>query len=148
MSISKIPLPDRGQPIDVTWLYTVANTVNEIENELSSATYNYTTVTTRDNGVQQVQTRASKIVASYVDVTINKNVTVASPEPFHFDYSGFKYPPIVTATIVNRGTSVIGNDAVPIINSITTSRVDGVIQFNTGGLTTITVNLIAVGIPA
>lgn len=146
--MAKIPLPDRGQPLDVTYIYQIANAVNEVSNEISSATYNYTTISTRDAGNQTIQTRAAKIIGSYVDIATNESVTAGTTKPFYFTYSSdFKYPPIVTATVVNRGTSDIGDDVTVVIRSVTTSRIDGVVKFNSSGQVTTSVNLLIIGIP-
>ena len=146
--MAKIPLPDRGQPLDVTYIYQIADAINQVSNEVSSATYNYTTVTTRDAGDQVIQTRAAKIVAGYIDIATNESVTAGTTKPFTFSYnSDFKYPPIATATVVNRGTSDIGDDVTVVIRSITTSRIEGIVKFNSAGQVTTTVNITAIGIP-
>lgn len=146
--MAKIPLPDRGQPLDVTYIYQMANAINEVSNEISSATYNYTTVSTRDAGNQVIQTRAARIIAGYVDIVTSESVTAGTTKPFSFSYpSDFKYPPIATATVVNRGTSDIGDDVTVVIRSITTSRIEGIVKFNSSGQVTTTVNITAVGIP-
>jgi hypothetical protein len=146
--MAKIPLPDRGQPLDVTYIYQIADAINQVSNEVSSATYNYTTVSTRDAGDQIIQTRAAKILAGYIDITNNESVTAGTTKPFTFSYNAdFKYPPIATATVVNRGTSDIGDDVTVVIRSITTSRIEGIVKFNSAGQVTTTVNITAIGIP-
>jgi hypothetical protein len=146
--MGKISLPDRGQPLDVTYLYQIANAINDVSNEISSATYNYTTVKTRDAGNQTIQTRATRIVAGFVDVVLNESVTEGQTKPFTFSYpSDFKYPPIATATVVNTGTSDVGDNVTVVIRSITTSAVEGIVKFNSAGQVTTTVNITAVGIP-
>jgi hypothetical protein len=146
--MAKIPLPDRGQPLDVTYIYQIADAINQVSNEISSATYNYTTVSTRDAGDQVIQTRAAKILAGYVDITTNESVTAGTTKSFTFSYSAdFKYPPIATATVVNRGTSDVGDDVTVVIRSITTSRIEGIVKFNSAGQVTTTVNITVIGIP-
>lgn len=146
--MAKIPLPDRGQPLDVTYLYQIASAINDISDEVSPATYNYTTISTRDAGPQVIQTKSARIIAGYVDIVNNESVTAGSTKPFSFSYSSdFKYPPIAIATVVNGGTSDIGDDITVVIRSTTTSRVDGVIKFNSSGQVTTTVNIMLIGIP-
>ena len=96
-----IPLPDRGQPLDVTYIYQMANAINSLASQISSAADNYATVYTRDAGKQQVKTSATKVVAGYYDVINNQSVQANQIIPFNITYADFKYPPIVTATIVN-----------------------------------------------
>ncbi len=146
--MAKIPMPSRGQPIDVTYLYQMANAINDVSNEISSATYNYTTISTREADNQTIPTRSAKIIGSYVDIARDESVTAGTTKPFYFTYSSdFKYPPIVTATVVNRGTSDIGDDVTVVIRSVTTSRIDGVVKFNSSGQVSTSVNLLIIGIP-
>jgi hypothetical protein len=146
--MGKISLPDRGQPLDVTYLYQIANAINEVSNEISSATYNYTTIQTKDAGTQVIQTRAARIVAGYVRIFSNESVTEGQTKSFRFPYSSdFKYPPIATATVVNEGTSDVGDSVTVIIRSITTSEIEGVVKFNAAGQVSTGVNITAIGIP-
>jgi hypothetical protein len=143
-----IPLPDRGQPLDVTYIYQLANSINALATQISNASDNFTTVYTRDAGVQQIKTNSAKVVAGYFDVIQNLRVEAGQTIPFNFTYSDFKYPPIVTATLVNNGTNEVAYDAQVVIRSTTESRVDGVVKFNTSGdNVNVTVNIVAVGIP-
>jgi hypothetical protein len=143
-----LPLPDRGQPLDVTYIYEVANAINNLSNDISSATYNYTTINTREVAEQTIQTRAARIFAGYVDIANNELVTAGSTKAFSFPFpSDFKYAPIATATVVNLGESNIGDDVSVVIRSITTSRLDGIVKFNRSGNVTTSVNITAIGIP-
>ena len=44
--MAKIPLPERGQPLDVTYIYQLAETINDLSTQLSSATYKTTSIDT------------------------------------------------------------------------------------------------------
>jgi hypothetical protein len=143
-----IPLPDRGQPIDITYLYDIVNTINDISNQISDATTDYTTIYTRDSGPQRIQTKGARIIGAYVDIISNDTVTAGSSKSFSFEYtSDFLYPPIAIATVVNRGLSDIGDDVIAVIRTVTTSRVDGIVKFNKNGTVSTSVNLILIGIP-
>lgn len=146
----KIPLPDRGQPLDVTYIYQIANAINDLSNSISSATDNYTSIKTRDNGVQTSKTAQVKINAAFYDITNNETVIANATKSFSYDFDGvFKYPPIVTATVVNNNANqTSGDDISVVIRNITTSKVEGVVKFLVGGPVTTSVNIIAIGIPA
>jgi hypothetical protein len=147
--MAKVPLPDRGQPLDVTYLYQIANALNDAVDTISTATYNYTTVDTRGVGKEDVKNSNAKVYAAYKDIVTNETVSGNTTKTFSIDFaSEFKYPPIVTATAVNTGTSTIGNDVFAIITSISTSRVDGIVRFNSSGSVSTSVNIIAIGLPA
>ena len=148
--MAKVPLPDRGQPLDVTYLYQIANAVNDLADDISTATYNYTSVDTRSGvGRQDVKNNNAKFYASYQDIVTNEQVSANSTKTWAIDFaSNFKYAPIVTATAVNTGGSTVGNDVTVTITSTTTSRVEGIIRFNSSGTLSVSINVIAIGIPA
>lgn len=143
-----IRVPERGIPLDVTYLYELANAINNISSEVSSATYNYTTVKTREASDQSIKTSEARIVAGYVDVVNNENILAGTTRSFSYDYpSDFKYAPIATATPINTGNTSVGNDVTIVLTSITTSRVEGQIKFASTGTMSISVNLMVIGIP-
>lgn len=147
--MAKVPLPDRGQPLDVTYLYQIANALNDAVDTISTATYNYTSVDTKGIGRQDVKNSNAKIYATYVDIVSNETVSSNTTKTFNINFaSEFKYPPLVTATPINAGGTV-GNDVLVVINSVTTSGVTGTVRFNSSGqVTNISVNVLAIGLPA
>lgn len=147
--MAKVPLPDRGQPLDVTYLYQIANALNDAVDTISTATYNYTSIDTRGIGREDVKNSNSKIYAAYKDIVTNETISGNTTKTWSIDFaSEFKYPPIVTATAVNTGTSTIGNDVFAVITSVSTSRVEGIVRFNSSGNVSTSVNIIAIGLPA
>jgi Flp pilus assembly protein TadG len=147
--MAKVPLPDRGQPLDVTYLYQIANALNDAVDTISTATYNYTSIDTEGIGREDVKNSNAKIYAAFNRVTTDETVSSNTTKPWTINFaSEFKYPPIVTATIVNSGTSTVGNDVTVVVTSITTSSVQGVVRFNSSGQVSTTVHAIAIGLPA
>jgi hypothetical protein len=144
-----VPLPDRGQPLDVTFIYGLANEINKIADNISTATYNYTTIDIRGIGKRDVKNNNAKFFAGYIDVINNETVTANTSRQFTLNFdSDFKYPPVVIAAAVNTGTSDVGNDVFAVINSVSTSSVTGVVRFNSSGSKVgVAVNIIAIGIP-
>ena len=145
--MAKVPLPERGQPIDVTYIYELAKAVNDLSSQVSSATYKTTTVSAGTAGNQNVKTSEAKFVGGYKEVTTKTDVGVAQEVKFDFSYSDFKYAPIVTATPLNVGGTTAGSDVSIILKTVTTSRVTGTIQFRSNGNASVAVNLIIVGVP-
>ncbi|MFY9240331.1 MAG: hypothetical protein WAO78_15920 [Roseovarius sp.] len=147
--MAKVPLPDRGQPLDVTYLYQIANAVNDLSDSISTATYNYTSVDTRTVGRQDLKNNNAKLYAGYVDVVTDETVFANTTKPWSINFaSDFKYIPIVTATPVNTGTSTIGNDVTITITSVTTNAVNGIVRYNSSGNVSTSVNIFAIGLPA
>jgi hypothetical protein len=146
--MAKIPLPERGQPLDVTYIYQMANAVNQLSDQVSSATYNYTTIDTQSAGKQSVKTSETRMVGGFITVANNSTVTAASTKDFTYNFpTDFKYTPIVTASAVNSGRTSAGEEVSVVITDVTRSSVSGLVRFNAGGNVTTVVNLIIIGIP-
>lgn len=144
--MSKIPLPERGQPLDLTYIYQIANAVNEISSELSPSVYKYVTIDS-DVGKQGLRASETRFIAGFYKFNSNTEVSAGNSESFTYDFpTDFKYPPIVTATIENTGSDA-GNDVSVVLNSVTTSNIKGTVKFNVGGKVSVRVNIIAVGVP-
>lgn len=146
--MAKVPLPERGQPLDVTYIYQLAETINDLATQVSSATYNYTTIDTISAGKQSVKTSDTRVIGGYVEVANNSTVSAGNEKTFTYDFpSDFKYAPIATATPVNLGNTPAGQNVTVILKSITTSRVEGVVRFGASGDLSLAVNLVVIGIP-
>ena len=146
--MAKVPLPERGQPLDVTYVYQLANAINDLSTQVSSATYNYTTVDTISAGKQSIKTSEARMIGGYVEVANNSTVTASSEKTFAYDFpSDFKYQPIVTATAVNIGNTPAGQNVNVILKTVTTSRVEGIVRFGASGDLSLAVHLIVIGIP-
>lgn len=147
--MAKVPLPDRGQPLDVTYIYQLVDTINDLSTQVSSSTLSYTSVDTPSAGKQNIRTPQAKIVGGIVSVANNSTVNAGNEKTFTYNYgSGFKYPPIVTASIINSSTGTsAGKNVTLVLNPPTQEEVSGVVRFNESGEVTLSVHLIAVGIP-
>jgi hypothetical protein len=150
--MARIPLPERGQPIDVSYIYQITNAVNQLSDQVNSAGFNYTTIEVPGVGKQNIKTSESRIIAATISVSNNVQQDVGSVREFTYAYNGnFKYPPVATATIVNNNavgsTGNAGDNAIVTLTDINTNSLSGLVRFNTGGNVTTSVNLIIVGIP-
>jgi len=146
--MAKVPLPERGQPLDLTYIYQLVDTVNNLSTQVSSATYNYTTVDTVSAGKQSIKTSEARVVGGYVEVANNSTVSAGNEKTFSYDFpSDFKYSPIASATAVNIGNTPAGQNVNVILKSVTTSRVEGIVRFGASGDLSLAVHLIIIGIP-
>ena len=146
--MAKVPLPERGQPLDVTYIYQLADTINDLSTQVSSGTYNYTTIDTVGAGKQSIKTSEARMIGGYVEVANNSTVSAGNEKTFSYYFpTDFKYQPIATATLVNIGNTPAGQNASVILKTITTSRIEGVVRFGASGDLSIVVNLIVLGIP-
>jgi hypothetical protein len=146
--MARIPVPERGQPLDLTYVAQIVNAVNEMSSEISPAVYKYVTVDTPSAGKQSVRASEARFVAGFVQVANNSSVNAGNEKTFSYSFpTDFKYPPIVTATLVNIGNTSAGKDVSVVITGVTTSSIDGLVKFNISGDVSAGVNLIAIGIP-
>jgi hypothetical protein len=146
--MAKIPLPERGQPLDLSYIYQVANAVNELSNDVSPSVYKYVTIDTPSAGKQSVRAGEARIIAGYVEVANNSTVTAGNEKTFSYDFpTDFKYAPVATATVVNIGNTPAGKNVNVVLKSVTTSRVEGIVRFNTSGDLSVAINMIVIGIP-
>lgn len=144
--MAKVPLPERGQPLDVTYIYQLADALNDVSAQVSSATYNYTSVDTLTSGKQTRKTSEARIVGRISALPSNVNVTAGEKLTFTAQFDGdFAFAPIVSATPVNLGGSA-GNDVSVTVTSVTTGRVDGIVTFNTAGQVSVVVHVLAIGV--
>jgi len=144
-----VPLPERGQPLDVTYIYALAEALNGVATQVSSASSNYTSIDTTTGAARQtLKTSESRLIGGYLTVVNNTTVVASDEREFGYDFSpNFKYPPIVTVTPVNIGNTPAGQNVSVLLKSVTTSRVEGVVRFGTSGDVSVAVNLIAIGVP-
>lgn len=146
--MAKVPLPERGQPLDLTYIYQLVDTVNDLSTQVSSATYNYTTVDTGSAGQQNIKTSESRFIGGYIEVANNSTVGAGNEKTFEYVFpSDFKYAPIASATALNIGNTPAGQNVNVILTRVTTSRVEGVVRFGASGDLSLAVHLIIIGIP-
>jgi hypothetical protein len=146
--MAKVPLPERGQPLDVSYLYQLTNALNQLSDQVSTATYNYTTIDTFSAGKQNIKTSEARMIGGSITVASNSTVTASTTKAFSYSFpSDYKYTPIVTASPINTGKTSAGENVSVVLTDITRSSVNGIVRFNASGDVSIIVNLIIIGIP-
>jgi hypothetical protein len=147
--MSKLSLPQRGQPLDLAYLYDIAKVVNELSSQISPSTSKTVTIDTTNAGTQTLKTSEAKIIGGYIEVYNNTNVSTGNEKSFIYNFSDdYKYAPIVTATPVNVGNTTAGKNVSVVIKTVTTSKVEGYLTVNASGDVTIGVNLLIIGVPS
>ena len=128
--MAKVPLPDRGQPLDLSYIYQLAEAINNLSNQLSPVNAKYTTIDTVSNGKQTVRTSDSRVVGGFINLTNSSVSTPGGEQEFTYSFSDFAYAPIVTATpiVTDTNNTQASKDVTVILTSVTTSRVDGVVK--------------------
>ena len=145
--MAKVPLPERGQPLDVTYIYQLAEAVNDLSTSISDATYNYTDVDVVGAEKKSLKTSDTKFIARYKSIANNETVTAGQEKSYSIDYSNFKFPPIVTLSIVNTSGTTAGSNTTVVLTSVTTTQAGFTVRYGVSGTATIGINLIAIGVP-
>ena len=146
--MAKIPLPERGQPIDVSYVYQITNAINQLSDQLSTTGYNYTSIDTTSAGKQDIKTSEVRMIGGSVNIPAGQALA-GSTKTFEYAFNAnFKYTPIVTATVVNTGgVNTAGDGATVVLTSVDANGLTGLVRFDTAGNASTTVNLIIIGIP-
>jgi hypothetical protein len=146
-----IPVPERGQPLDLSYIYQLANAVNQLSAQASYSSNKFSSIETSaaNVGRQDVRITDSRIVAGYYELSPTTDITAGSTASFSYNFpaANFKNPPIVTATPINVSGTESGGNVSVVLTLITTSRVEGVVRFGASGTASIGINIIAIGIP-
>jgi hypothetical protein len=138
----KIQYPERGQPLDIDYLYQMAKSINNLNDKMAGSK----TLSSIFDGTSQLSL-STNMIRFY---SVQKNLSISTVAAgrteditINFD-TAFTKPPVVTCTIQNN-TSSIGNNAIVTVSTITTSNVKLSVLFNKAGAVNITLNVIAVG---
>jgi hypothetical protein len=146
--MAKLPLPERGQPLDVAYIYQVVNTINELSTQVSPATHKYVTIDTPNLGKQSVKASEARIIGGYKEVANNATYNSGQQVSRSYEFgTDFKYVPVVTATPINIGGTEAGKNVSVVLTAVSTSKVDFNVTFNSTGDLSIAVNFLIVGIP-
>jgi hypothetical protein len=141
--MAKVPLPERGQPIDVAYIAQITNAVNELSDRLVTTGYNYSTISGRD-----IETSDLRIVATSLSVSSGSSQTADKTVTFTFPYGiNFQFTPIATATILNTGRTEAGDATTVVLTDVNAHSLSGLVRFQKTGNVTANVNLIIAGIP-
>ncbi len=142
-----VPLPDRGQPLDLAYIYQLAQGINNLSAQLSPTTAKTTTVSIGPNQTKSVRTSDSRVVARIK--TVDNGSSTAGDIPFNFNYEDFAYAPVVTVTAKasSDSGSEASKDVSVVLTSVTTNRVDGIVRFGSNGVASVDIHAIVVGIP-
>lgn len=148
--MAKVPLPSRGQPLDLTYIYQLASGINDIASQLSPTTARYTSIDLDENRTtERIRTSDSRIVGGYTVVQYDSATNPGGQVAFQYQFTDFAYVPIVTATPILLGdtTTQAGADISVVLTKVTTGLVEGIVSFNTIGNASVGLNLLIIGIP-
>jgi hypothetical protein len=146
--MARVPLPERGQPLDVSYIYSLAQAINDIAVQVNQDSSNFSTVYSSGMGNQNLKTGDARFVGTTQQVVSGENVIAGNTKDLTYNFpSDFKYIPIVTISPLNVGKNDAGSNVTVSLKEVTTSRVDYTVRYNTTGTISLSVNIITIGIP-
>jgi len=146
--MAKIQIPERGQPLDVSFIGELAQALNDLSEQVSPSINKYVTIDTETVGKQSVKASEARIIGGYAVVA--NNATYSNGDQISRTYefgTDFKYAPVITASPINLGGTNAGKNVSVVLTSVTTSKVDYVVTFNSTGNLSVAVNFVIIGIP-
>jgi hypothetical protein len=139
--MAQIELPDRGQPLDISYLFRIAQEINRVSESIGTT---LSKIKYRDTSTPS-QTPTSNLVF-YAETLkiVDGNLSVQSNTPATFDYSGiFKTTPVVICSV----TAITGVSALyPVLDGVTQNGCNvKVFSSATSGAFNADVSIIAIG---
>ena len=146
----QLPIPQRGQPLDVSYINDIVSTVNEVITSTSTKPANVVLVNNKVNNTKNsIAIPKAHIYAEVFNVA-NASTVVAGDEKstdVNFPYP-FISPPVVVATPWNKGGSdTAGKNVSVYVSDVNTSKATIVTKFSSNGSATVDVNVLVIGIP-
>jgi hypothetical protein len=140
--MAKIPLPERGQPIDVSYIAQITNAVNDLSDQIVTTGYNYSTVRNTDILTNNLRIIAGTAIIPEGPQTADNTIT------FNFPYNlNFQSTPVATATILNNDRTDAGNSATVVLTNVNANGLTGIVRFQKTGNVSAEIQIIVVGIP-
>lgn len=143
----QISPPERGQPLDIDYLYEIAESINDINNQVSSTSNAESRIAGADSSrTDAVKTSSIKFYAAQIPVAAGKvssgGITTA---PIRFP-SNFAYPPIVTITPIIQNYKDESKNCIATIENVTTAGADIILTFTKdANQVDVDVHVIAIG---
>jgi len=152
--MSRIPVPERGQPLDLSYIYTIAQAINELSEKGSALTQSNNFYHKSSNGGQSAYSSklyAAQVYTTYLeiasDTTVNagneKSITISFPPEVTFANT-----PIVTATPVALNDNEANKAVTVVLSNVDPSGYTVTAKFGTAGKVSVGINVIAMGLPS
>ena len=142
----QISPPERGQPIDVDYLYEIVSAINTINQQITTTSNAESRVSgATPTSTDAVKTSSLKFYASQITVPggrrdADQTDTVSVDFPF-----SFQFPPVVTATPIVQASDEQSKNVILTIKNVTTTKVDVLLTYKKSGQVDVDIHLIAVG---
>ena len=143
----KLPTPQRGQPLDVSYVSSIVEAVNDIYSKTANTANNNTTISTASTQTKNSAAIINSAIWGFTERVANAATVTAGQEfPFSVNFN-CKYTPVVVATPWNVSGTDAGKNASVYISSVTNTSATLVAKFTSNGIATLDVNVLVIGIP-
>ena len=143
----QLPIPQRGQPLDVSYINDIVTTINTLITDTSTKPSNTTLIVSGDTKKSSPTSKAH-IYGETKNIANATAVTAGQEASFDINFSyPFATAPIVVATPWNKGGTDSGKNVSVYVSDVTTSKATIVAKFSSNGSATVDVNVLVIGIP-
>ena len=139
--MAQIELPDRGQPLDISYLFRIAQEINRVSELVASSV---SKIKYRDTSTPSQVLTSNIVFYAETQKIVDANLSVQPNAPASFDYSGiFKTTPVVTCSV----TSITGvSNLYPVLSAVTQNSCQvNVFSSATSGAFSADISIIAIG---
>ena len=139
--MAQIELPDRGQPLDISYLFRIAQEINRVSELVASSV---SKIKYRDVPTPSQTSTSNLVFYAETLKIVDGNLSVQSNTPATFDYSGiFKTTPVVVCSV----TAVTGVSALySVLDGVTQNSCNvKVFSSATSGTFSADISIIAIG---
>lgn len=139
--MAQIELPDRGQPLDISYLFRIAQEINRVSELVGTS---LSKIKYRDNSTPSQLPTSNLAFYAETQKIVDGNLSVQSSTQVQFDFSGiFKTTPVVLCSV----TSITGvSNLYTVLGTVTQNGcVANVFSSSTSGAFSADVSIMAIG---
>lgn len=142
--MARVPIPQQGQPLDLAYIATLANAVNQLSEEgaVLAQGNNFILKGRLTDTPSSYKLYSAQIIAQEIIFVAGTSDTLE--QTVSFSPYNFSTPPIVTATLVNTSNT----EAIVSLKNVTSGSVTVLVKFPTSENNSTGVSIMAVGIPS
>jgi hypothetical protein len=142
--MARVPVPQQGQPLDLSYISTLANAVNQLSEEGAALAQgnNFILKGRLADTPSSYKLYGAQVIAQEILFAAGTSDTLE--QTVSFSPYNFSTPPIVTATLINPSD----NKAILSLKNITSSSATVIVKFPTSENNKTSVSVMAIGIPS
>ena len=142
--MGRLIVPQRGQPLDVSYVYDIVAAVNELSDRLSSSGNGTFKIISETGEPTSGSINTMAVFAKTYILGTSKDVSAGQQEAFSITYN-FQNTPMVVATPFDSEKTAAGQDVSVVITSVTNTNASFVVRYNTKGVANTKINILAIG---